>query len=102
MYKSRNGNIYYLYTKATSKGNKKYFLSTKKDSGALTQIPDNFEIYESPNGTVTLRKSFIRMFSQDEIDDIKNSMGKYCKNAEYIIDEKKDGIEIYVDEMYRK
>ena len=102
MYTSRSGNIYHLYSKLTNKGNTKYYMSTKIQPGEILEIPKNYEIYENPNGTVTLSKSFVRILNKNQITTIENCMEKHCKNAAYIIDEKKDGIEVFVDEMFRK
>jgi hypothetical protein len=102
MYISRNGNEYYLYSKLTSKGNIKYYFSTKIETNQINEIPKGFETYESPDGNVTLRKVFEHVLDENEKTIISNAIKKVCKNVEYILDDKKDGIGIYIDETYGK
>lgn len=102
MYKSRKGNEYYLYSKITSKGNIKYYMSTKIQKGSIDEIPKGFEVYENPDGNVTLRKVFTHVLNLDEKEIIEKVIKKMCKGVEYLLDDRKDGVGIYIDESYGK
>lgn len=101
MYISRNGYEYYLHETKTKTGKPKYTFS-KKQEGSINSIPEGYEIYEPPKGNVFLRKKIVKMFSNDEIKIIEKELQIICKESNYIIDEKKDGIGIYIDEQCNK
>jgi len=101
MYISRNGYKYYLHETRTKTGKQKYTFSKKQES-SINSIPEGYEVYEPPNGNVFLRKKIVKMFSNDEIKIIEKELKIICKGVNYIIDEKKDGIGIYIDEHFNK
>ncbi|MBA2175404.1 hypothetical protein H0266_10910 [Halobacillus locisalis] len=69
-YRSFRGDVYYLQSKKTKKGNTTYFASKKKTgAGAdMDELPDGYEIYEDPSGKVFVRRELKVLFHDDEID----------------------------------
>jgi hypothetical protein len=101
MYSSRNGFKYYLHETKTKTGKLRYTFSKKKEDSILS-LPEGYEIYEPPNGNVVLRKKIIKTINNEEKAIIERELNIICKGADYIIDEKNDGLSIYVDEQYNK
>jgi hypothetical protein len=55
-YTNRRGQIYYLHRGLTKTGKQRYFVAKTIGEGALAQIPDGFELVESINGVVSVRR----------------------------------------------
>ena len=53
---SRTGKRYYLHTGPKRGGGTQYFLSTKPTEPLADKVPDGFEIHETVNGQVYLRR----------------------------------------------
>lgn len=100
MHISRDGKAYYLRCSLTKSGIKKYIFSTTNSKDCITAIPDGYEIYEPPNGNIFLRRIIKEPLAQEEMLIIHDIMAKHCKGAQYILDVKKNGMGIYVDEKY--
>ncbi|MEN8907649.1 MAG: hypothetical protein ABF289_16995 [Clostridiales bacterium] len=95
LYTNSLGDNYYLHKGLTKKGNTKYWFSKKMDGDLVNSIPDNYEIYEEPNGMVYLRKIQPQIFSKQEIKTIESNIPK---NLNYKIDTKKNIITIFLSE----
>ncbi|HON14175.1 MAG TPA: hypothetical protein PLB48_12555 [Treponema sp.] len=99
IYTSRNGKKYYLHKSITKKGNISFRLSTKREN-AIDELPNGYEVYEPANSNPVVRHIFEKMINENEINIIKLVLNKTCKGMDYVINEKEDGIEVYVDEKY--
>lgn len=55
-YTNRRGQIYYLHEGLTKAGKRRYFVAKTIGDGALAQLPDGFELSESINGVVSVRR----------------------------------------------
>ncbi|WP_027726294.1 hypothetical protein [Tuberibacillus calidus] len=98
VYKNFRGDLYYLHSRKTKKGNTTYHFS-KKDSGSLVdEMPSGYEIYESPNGKVYLRKPLKKLIHDEEIKIIEEGMKKYCPIKDFKLEIKKDVVSIYTVE----
>jgi hypothetical protein len=62
---NRHGNTYYLHKTMTKKGSIRYVMK-KEAKGALTKIPEGYEISEDVNGTVSMRQIKARIISKKE------------------------------------
>ena len=63
---SRSGKTYYLHTGPKRGGGTQHFFSTKS-AGSLAQcLPQGFEVYETVNGQVYLRRQQPRLIRDDE------------------------------------
>jgi hypothetical protein len=89
---NRKGDQCYLHKGRTTKGNPKYFFSTKKDGELLDEIPAGYQVYENPNGLVFLRKAQPKIFSEEEITIVENAMKNYADLEFYKIDVKGNAI----------
>jgi hypothetical protein len=55
-YTNRRGNVYYLHAGMTKTGKRRFFVARSIGDGALAELPDGFEIAESINGVVSVRR----------------------------------------------
>lgn len=55
-YTNRRGDTYYLHAGTTKTGKRRYFVAKTIGAGALTVMPDGFEIVESINAVVSVRR----------------------------------------------
>jgi hypothetical protein len=55
-YQNRSGVTYYLHAGKTKTGKPRYFFAKTAGQGALAKMPDDFEVGESINGVVSVRR----------------------------------------------
>jgi len=55
-YTNRKGRVYYLHAGRTKTGKRRYFFARTAGDGVLTALPAGFEIVESINAVVSLRR----------------------------------------------
>ncbi|MCM1982032.1 hypothetical protein [Lyngbya confervoides] len=94
-YLNRRQKLYYLHQGKTKLGNPKYFFSMKSDGNLAEVIPDGFEIYETPNAQVFLRKIPKKIITDDEVAVVERGMEKFSKLEHFQIDVKKEKISIF-------
>jgi hypothetical protein len=92
---ARSGKTYYLHVTTGSKGQAKYFFSTKSDASLAQAIPDGYEIYENVNAQVFLRKKTTPLIRDGEISLIQSALKKHAEEWKYKAEIKKDMIVIH-------
>jgi len=55
-YTNRRGHTYYLHAGSTKTGKRRYFVAKTVGEGVLAELPKGFEIIESINGVVSVRR----------------------------------------------
>ena len=101
MYINRYGEKYYLHIVKLKSGKERYTFTKNDINDCISTIPDGYEIYEPPNSGVFLRKISKKALLIEEVEIIEKAIKKICKDALYILDNKKNGLEIFVNEEYR-
>lgn len=76
---SRTGKNYYLHTGPKRGGGVQFSFSTKSDGNLADRLPDGFEVYESVNGQVYLRRE---MNLQDFISESLFQIAQGIERAE--------------------
>ena len=66
-YTTRRGKTYYLHTGPKRGGGIQHYVSTDPKGPVADAIPEGFEIYETPNGQVYLRKKKPARIQPDEL-----------------------------------
>lgn len=56
-YTNRMGDTYYLHAGTTKTGKPRYFVAKAVGAGALDAVPEGFEVTESINGVVSVRRA---------------------------------------------
>ncbi len=92
---NRKGDSYYLHQGVTKKGNPKYYFSLSEEGTLVDAIPEGYEIYENPNAQVFLRRIPERVFTEEEIDIVRNSVKDLSALKDFKIDVKKNAIVVF-------
>lgn len=103
-YINRKKESHYFIAKATKYGKERYYIVKDKakypKSDLLRDVPQGFEIYEYPeDGRVVLRKTLKSTITSDEIEIIKDEMGKHLTVKDYLIDKTENSIIIYLGHL---
>ncbi|MEO1394810.1 MAG: hypothetical protein AAFV90_18045 [Cyanobacteria bacterium J06634_5] len=94
-YTNRKRKTYYLHQGKTKTGKPKYFFSLKAEGALVATIPDGYEVYESPNARVLLRKIPAKIILDDEIAVIKQGVEQFSQVQHFMIDAKKNVVSIF-------
>ena len=94
-YINRKQKTYYLHQGKTKLGNPKYFFSMKSDGTLVEMIPEGFEIYETPNAQVFLRKIPTKVITEEEVSIVENGMDQYSEMEHFQVEVKKKTISIF-------
>jgi hypothetical protein len=96
-YQNRRGHIYYFKQGLTKTGKPKYYATKDSTGELLEELPDQFEIYESPSdAAVVLRKKVFSLFADEEVGLVKDAIEKLSDASVYIIDLKERYLTIYL------
>ena len=74
VHRSRTGKTYYLHTGPKRGGGVQHFVSTKSHGTLAESMPDGFEIYESVNGRVYLRRAQPKLVRDEELDALRRRL----------------------------
>ena len=95
-YTNRRGRKHYLHEGKTKTGKPKYFFSMKLGGNPINTIPTGYEIYESPNAQVFLRKLPLQIVTPNEIEIVREGVKKYAEVEYFLIDAKDKHIIVYL------
>ena len=73
---SRSGKTYYLHTGPKRGGGVQHYFSTKAKGQLADKIPDGFEVYETVNGQVYLRRHEPSLIRPHELGCIRERIGQ--------------------------
>lgn len=98
---ARSGKTYHLHVSKTSTGKEKFFLSTKTDGVLAKKLPEDFEIYETVNSMVFLRRKTASLIQEEEFAMIQSRLNQIGGNVGFKAEIKKNMIVIYqADESF--
>jgi len=95
-HRNRRGDLYYLHEGKTKTGKPKYFFSRKRDGTLVTTVPAGFEVYESPNALVLLRRIVPCPVTGDETRTVSDAVKQNVKARNAIIDTKGGAITVFM------
>jgi hypothetical protein len=95
-YRNRHKDLYYLHEGKTKTGKPKYFFSRKRNGKLAASIPDGFEVYESPNALVLLRRSVPCLVTSEETAVVSDAVRQNPKAKGAIVDTKGDTITVHL------
>lgn len=94
-YTNCRGNLYFLHSKKTKNGNLRYHFSKEEVGNLVDDLPEGYEIYEDPNGKVSLRRKQVKLIHDEELKVIEEGMKAHCEIKDFKLDVKKDVVSIY-------
>ena len=95
-YTNRKGEKYYLHIGATKTGKPKYFLALHSRGPLADAVPEGFEIYENPNGLVSLRKILAKLISDEEVGVVERELGRIARLEGCLVDRKLKVLTVYL------
>lgn len=95
-YINRRGKTYYLHEGKTKTGKPKYFFTLKPEGNLVDRLPAGYEIYETPNAQVFLRKQLPPFFTPEEIQLVESGIRENAGIKYFKIDIKKKNLVIYL------
>jgi len=94
-YTNRKGRKYHLCETKTKKGKPRFVFSREPRGKPVFEMPDGYEISESINGQVSLRKVVASPISDDEILTVRTIVRRQAHLTRYRVDVRKDAIVVY-------
>ncbi|MFH1726447.1 MAG: hypothetical protein ABII00_17695 [Elusimicrobiota bacterium] len=94
-YRNRKRYLYYLRRKAAKNGKQRYFFSRKPIGDPVEEIPAGFEIVESVNAVVSLRKIAAPVIPAAEIGKVESVLKLYRHLEYYKAEARKRDIVVY-------
>jgi hypothetical protein len=96
---NRKRETYFLLQGQTKTGKPKYYFSRTNGANALTQVPEGYEIYESPGSArVSLRKPIKTLITAEERDTVLKEARNATTSGSVLVDLEKDSIVLYYAE----
>src|SRR5215475_2072534 len=89
------GKTHYLHQGTTKTGKPKYHFSMQSEGTLAESIPAGFEIYETPNAQVFLRRIPPKIITDEERQVVEDGMRKYASVQDCKIDVKGNAIVVY-------
>ncbi len=85
-YTNAKGKTYYLHQGTTKTGKPTYHFSMQNEGTLAETIPAGFEIYETPNAQVFLRRIPPKIITDEERQVVEDGMRTYADVKDYKID----------------
>ena len=92
---SRSGKTYRLHVTVNPKGKEKFFFSTKPDGVLAHAIPEGYEVYETINAQVLLRRITVPVIRADELALVVSRVDELLQKWTYKAEIKKNMIVIH-------
>lgn len=84
-YTNRKGQVYYLHAGQTKTGKRRYFVAKTVGAGALAELPAGFEIVESVNAVVSVRRidSSAHKIPEADVARVRAELAKHPRLYRY-------------------
>ncbi len=92
---NRRGTTYHLCEVSTRNGKTRFVFSREPKGKPVAAIPAGYEVAESINGQVSLRKAGTSPISEAEVQWVRAALRRYPHLALFRVEAKKDTIVIY-------
>jgi hypothetical protein len=96
------GKTYYLHQGTTKTGKPTYHFSMQSEGTLAESMPAGFEIYETPNAQVFLRRIPPKIITDEERQIVEDGMRQYASVQDYKIDVRGNAIEIQTPHQERE
>lgn len=96
-YTNRHGRTYYLHEGLTKTGKPRYFAARSVREGAIATMPAGFELTESINGVVSVRRvdASPKLIPDTDVAKVSDALSKHAHLAQHRVEERKNEIIIY-------
>jgi hypothetical protein len=94
-HRNRKGILYYLGQATTKAGKPRYFFSPRAPQESILSIPDGFEISESVNGVVSLRKAVLQPIGPKELRLVQAAIDRHDRLKGHRADSSGKAVTVY-------
>jgi hypothetical protein len=96
-YTNRKGQTYYLHAGKTKTGKRRYFVAKTAGDGVLDAVPSGFEVVESINGVVSVRRidPDARSVPETDLARVRAELGRHHHLRRYRVDAIKGEIIVF-------
>ncbi|MCK4471379.1 MAG: hypothetical protein KAW49_06285, partial [Anaerolineae bacterium] len=94
-YTNRKGMTYYLCKTITKTGKPRYYFAREPKGEPIEEIPEGYEIGESVNGLVFLKKSRPAQILPEEVAAVEAAVERHPRSRNYRVSVKHDRIEVH-------
>jgi hypothetical protein len=95
VHRSRTGKTYYLQTGPKRGGGIQHYFTTKPEGPLAERVPAGFEIHETVNGQVHLRRAQPKLILDDERDGLSRRLDRLRTNRRYKVEARGDTLTIH-------
>ena len=92
---NRKRETYYLHAGTTKTGKPRYWFAKSAEGDLAQSIPEGYEVYESPEGQVLLRKIVPQLVLPAEVAVVEVGLKRYAPGQNCIVDVQRQHIVIY-------
>lgn len=92
---SRTGKTYHLYTGPKRGGGTQHYLSTKPTGTPAERLPEGFEVYETVNGQVYLRRQQPKLIDDQELECLRRRLAQPRPGHRYRLEVRGDTITLH-------
>lgn len=97
-YDNRRGHTYYLHSGTSRKGKTTYYFSRKAEGSLVYEIPAGFEIYESPDARVYLRRIQPKIIDDREKEIVESAV-RAAGSGDFIVEVKTKTITVFLADL---
>lgn len=94
-YTNHKGRTYHLCRRKTKTGKPQYYFAREPKGEPVEEIPEGWEIRESPNGIVSLAKKESKEILPEESESVEAVVERHPKSHNYRVYVRSDRIEVY-------
>jgi hypothetical protein len=98
IHQSRTGKTYYLHTGPKRGGGVQHFFSTKPTGTLAESVPEGFEMHETVNGQVFLRRVQPRLIQEEEENQVRQWLGRHRTGHRYKLEIRGGTLTLYESE----
>ena len=95
IHRARSGKVYYLHVSSGKNQKVRYYFSLKPDGLLIQSLPNGYEIYETVNAQVFLRKKQKKLIKDDELALVQKTLKNHAEEWRYKAEIRKNMIVIH-------
>jgi len=97
-YTNRKGVQHYLRAVKAKAGGDRFYFSSKAEGPFLDRIPEGYEIHESPNGRVSVRRKRKSLITDEELKTVDDGLKRFTslQPYQYRIDHDRNAITAFL------
>ena len=95
-YTNRRGKLFYLHQGTTRAGNPQYYFALKAEGNLVAELPAGYEIEETPNAQVFLRRRRPLLITAEERATVVDGVRALAQTRYTLVDVKDKVISVYV------